>query len=140
MEKKKLLLFHAVDWSRFFRMFFFMFCMFSCFLSLQSAEIGQQNKKVIGVVKDLNGEPIIGANVVVKGKNTGTITDVDGNFSIDTSVGSVLRISFIGYETQNVKVTGEKLTVELKEEANSLDEVVVVGYGLVKKPGYFGGN
>ena len=133
MEKKKLLLFHAVDWSRFFRMFFFMFCMFSCFLSLQSAEIGQQNKKVIGVVKDLNGEPIIGANVVVKGKNTGTITDVDGNFSIDTSVGSVLRISFIGYETQNVKVTGEKLTVELKEEANSLDEVVVVGYGLVKK-------
>lgn len=101
-------------------------------LSAQSNEVGQQ-KKVVGVVRDAEGEPIIGANITVKGQTTGTITDISGNFSIDAPVGSVLKVSFIGFETQNVKVTGEKLTVILKEEANALDEVVVVGYGLVKK-------
>lgn len=101
-------------------------------LSAQSNEVGQQ-KKVVGVVRDAEGEPIIGANITVKGQTTGTITDISGNFSIDAPVGSVLKVSFIGFETQNVKVTGEKLTVTLKEEANALDEVVVVGYGLVKK-------
>lgn len=93
----------------------------------------RKNIKVVGVVKDIEGLPIIGANIVVKGQSIGTITDIDGNFSIDASIGSILKISFIGYETREVKVASENLTVKLKEETNSLDEVVVVGYGLVKK-------
>ncbi len=109
--------------------------LFTCNFQLyaNNNEVTQQNK-VVGIVKDTEGEPIIGANIIVKGKPaTGTITDIDGNFSINAPVGSVLTISFIGYETQNVKVTGKKLIVTLQDEANALDEVVVVGYGLVKK-------
>lgn len=101
-------------------------------MSAIGSELWQQNK-IVGVVNDSNGQPIIGANIIVKGTNVGTITDIDGNFFIDAQIGSVLKISFIGYDTKEVKVTTGKLTVILNEETNSLDEVVVVGYGLVKK-------
>lgn len=133
MEKKKCLLFYARSRSCFLRFCFFIFCLFFLQVSLYSIGVQRKNIKVVGVVKDIEGLPIIGANIVVKGQSTGTITDIDGNFSIDASIGSILKISFIGYEACEVKVTSENLTVKLKEETNSLDEVVVVGYGLVKK-------
>ncbi len=133
MEKKKCLLFYARSRSCFLRFCFFIFCLFFLQVSLYSIGVQRKNIKVVGVVKDIEGLPIIGANIVVKGQSTGTITDIDGNFSIDASIGSILKISFIGYEACEVKVTSENLTVKLKEETNSLDEVVVIGYGLVKK-------
>lgn len=110
-----------------------LFALFVCNFQLFAQSTESISLKVVGIVKTVEGEPIIGANVTIKGQTTGTITDIDGNFSIDALIGNILKVSFIGFETQNVKVTGEKLIVILKEEANSLDEIVVVGYGLVKK-------
>jgi len=94
----------------------------------------QQQKQISGIVTDAYGEPIIGANVVIKGTTDGTITDVDGRYIIMTSPGAVLQISYIGYITQEVTV-GNKTTldVQLTEDALNLDEVVVVGYGTQKK-------
>lgn len=85
-------------------------------------------------MKDTNGEPIIGANVTVKGQSIGTITDIDGRFVLDAPKDAVLQITYIGYVSQEVKVSGKKeLNVVLKEDAETLDEVVVVGYGTMKK-------
>lgn len=94
----------------------------------------QQTKKITGTVTDPSGEPIIGANVVVKGTTHGTITDLDGKFSFDVPENSVLEISYIGYLTQSVPLNGQNtLAVSLKEDSQNLDEVVVVGYGVQKK-------
>lgn len=94
----------------------------------------QQAKKITGTVTDAAGEPIIGANVVVKGTTNGTITDLDGNFSLEVPENSLLEISYIGYLTQSVAVQGQTdLRIALKEDSQSLDEVVVVGYGVQKK-------
>lgn len=97
--------------------------------------IAQQTLIVQGMVTDTNGEPIIGASVVEEGTTNGVITNVDGNFSIQVSIGKNLVISYIGYETQTVKVTksGQQMKVVLKESAELIDEVVVVGYGVQKK-------
>ena len=96
--------------------------------------IQQEQNKVTGIVKDANGEPIIGANVIVKGQSTGTITDIDGRFVLDTPKDAVLQITYIGYVSQEVKVSGKKeLNVVLKEDTETLDEVVVIGYGTAKK-------
>ena len=96
--------------------------------------IQQEQNKVTGIVKDANGEPIIGANVIVKGQSTGTITDIDGRFVLDTPKDAVLQITYIGYVSQEVKVSGKKeLNVVLKEDTETLEEVVVVGYGVQKK-------
>lgn len=95
-----------------------------------------QQKTIKGRVLDALGEPIIGANVIVKGTVNGVITDVDGNFTLDNvSVGNTLQVSYIGYITQEMKVTGSSvdLKITLKEDAQALDEVVVVGYGSEKK-------
>jgi TonB-linked SusC/RagA family outer membrane protein len=94
----------------------------------------QQSGAVKGVVTDSTGEPIIGANVMVKGTTNGTITDMDGNFTLNNAKG-VLVISFIGYQTQEVTVKGNEtsLTIVLKDDTELLDEVVVVGYGTMKK-------
>ena len=101
---------------------------------LSKAQATQQSKQVKGTVVDKNGEPIIGANVVVKGTTNGTITDIDGNFTIEATTGSTLTISFIGYLNQDVKVGNQKsLTVRMNEDTQNLDEVVVVGYGTQKK-------
>ena len=96
--------------------------------------IQQEQNKVTGIVKDANGEPIIGANVIVKGQSTGTITDIDGRFVLDTPKDAVLQITYIGYVSQEMKVSGKKeLNVVLKEDTETLEEVVVVGYGVQKK-------
>lgn len=92
-------------------------------------------KKVHGVVKDVNGEPIIGANVVVKGNpSNGTITDLNGNFALSVTSNTTLQVSYIGYNTQELFV-GKKtdFNIVLKEDTELLDEVVVVGYGTMKK-------
>ena len=100
----------------------------------KDGEAVQQANKVTGIVKDTNGEPIIGANVTVKGQSIGTITDIDGRFVLDAPKDAVLQITYIGYVSQEVKVSGKKeINVVLKEDTETLDEVVVIGYGTAKK-------
>jgi len=91
-----------------------------------------QQITVTGVVKDAKGEPIIGANVAVKGTTTGTITDLDGVFHLQAPQNSVLTVSFIGYKTVEIKAL-KNLTVVLQEDAVMLEGTVVIGYGTVKK-------
>ena len=95
----------------------------------------QQGKKVTGVVVDGTGEPVIGANVVVKGTTNGTITDFDGNYTIEgVSANDVLVVSYIGYLSQEIPVGSQSaINVTLKEDTQTLDEVVVVGYGTMRK-------
>ena len=95
--------------------------------------VAQQTAKIKGTILDQNGEPIIGANVLVKGTTNGTITDFDGNYELDAPVGSTLTISFIGYKTIEVKATAEKQTIKLVEDTETLDEVIVVGYTTQRK-------
>lgn len=91
-------------------------------------------KKISGIVKDDTGEPVIGANVVVKGTTNGTVTDTEGRYTLDVPQGAVLQISYIGYNTQEVKVGGGSVVnISLREDSEALDEVVVIGYGTVKK-------
>ena len=100
----------------------------------KDGEAVQQANKVTGIVKDANGEPVIGANVMVKGQSIGTITDIDGRFVLDAPKDAVLQITYIGYVSQEVKVSGKKeINVVLKEDTETLDEVVVIGYGTAKK-------
>ena len=94
-----------------------------------------QNKTITGVVKDQTGEPLIGVNVMEKGTTNGTITDVDGKYSV-TATGKtpVLVFSYIGYLTQEIPVSGKHVVdVTMKEDTEELDEVVVIGYGTAKK-------
>ena len=101
---------------------------------LLESEVIQQNAQCKGVVTDAVGEPIIGASIVVKGTTNGTVTDYDGYFVLDgVKMGDVLRISYVGYQTQDVKWNGSPLDIVLKEDAQALDEVVVIGYGAVRK-------
>ena len=94
----------------------------------------QQNVKITGRVIDAGGEAIIGASIVEKGTTNGTITDFDGNFTLNVRTNAKLVVSYVGYVTQEVMVTPNKeLNIVLKEDAETLDEVVVVGYGSVKK-------
>lgn len=94
----------------------------------------QQAKTVTGTVTDVNGEPIIGANIRIKGTTTGTITDIDGNFSIEAKPQSVIEVSYIGYLTQETVINNQKsIRFLLKEDTKTLDEVVVIGYGVQKK-------
>ena len=88
-----------------------------------------QEITVTGTVKDQTGEPVIGVNVIVKGTTVGTITNIDGEFTLKAKMNDVLVASFIGYATQEVPVTSKTLTITLKENAEFLDEVVVLGYG-----------
>ena len=94
----------------------------------------QQNSACTGTVKDVNGEPVIGASVVVKGTTRGVITGLDGDFNISqVKKGETIEISFVGYKTQTVKWNGRPLSIILQEDTEMLDEVVVVGYGVQKK-------
>ncbi len=92
-------------------------------------------RSVTGTVVDQNGDPIIGANVVVKGTQNGTITDFDGNFKLDAPQGAVLEVSYIGYITKEVKADNSsgRLKIQLEEDTKIIDEVVVVGYGTQRK-------
>ena len=98
-------------------------------------DIVQQNSKIVtGTVLDVTGMPVIGANVTVKGTTQGTITDMDGKFSLEVAEGDILQVTYIGFANQEVKVgTQTNLSVALKEDAEALDELVVVGYGTQKK-------
>ena len=88
-----------------------------------------QTSTVSGVVQDAAGDPIVGASVLVKGTSIGASTNVDGQFSVKAAKGATLTVSYIGYATKEVTVTGPKLVVTLEENAEVLDEVVVLGYG-----------
>lgn len=95
---------------------------------------GDAGKTIKGVINDEQGETIIGASVIIKGEDTGTTSDMDGRFTFEAPEGAILVISYIGYHTQEVKVRKRSLLrVVLKEDNQLLDEVVVVGYGTVKK-------
>lgn len=99
-----------------------------------AATEGDAEKTIKGVINDEQGETIIGASVIVKGEDTGTTSDMDGRFSLEAPEGATLVISYIGYHTQEVKVRKRSLLhIVLKEDNQLLDEVVVVGYGTVKK-------
>lgn len=96
--------------------------------------ITQQQKTIKGTVKDAAGESIIGANVIVKGSTVGVITDIDGNFTLDVPANATLQISYIGYLSQEIKVGNQtSFNIQLQEDSKTLDEVVVVGYGVQKK-------
>lgn len=101
----------------------------------QNMQIVQQQIKVTGVVKDTTGEPVIGANVREKGNpGNGTITDIDGNFHLQVASGALLEITYIGYKPIEVKaVSGKPLNVILTEDSEMLEEVVVVGYGTMRR-------
>ena len=98
-------------------------------------QVVTQTKTVKGTIIDESGEPLIGVSIVVKGTSTGTITDFNGNFSIDLPAGrKELVISYIGYKEQTVTVTGNgPVNVKMVSDTQALDEVVVVGYGTMKK-------
>lgn len=97
-------------------------------------EIVQQSGVISGKITDSNGEAIIGASVVVKGTSNGTITDIDGNFTLNAPSNATLIISYIGYKTIELPANGKKtLSITMKEDTEMLDEVVVVGYGTQKK-------
>lgn len=105
-------------------------------LSTERPKVQQikEEKKVTGVVKDQNGEPIIGANVSVKGTTLGTITGIDGDFVLDVPENAVIQVSYIGYVSQELRSGGKnRLDIVLKEDTQALEEVVVVGYGVQKK-------
>ena len=105
----------------------------SAFAGTGGAQWAQQANTVEGIVTDANGEPIIGASIVIKGTTNGTITDLDGKFSLPNATGTLV-ISYIGYQTQEIALNGQKqLKVVMKEDSEMLEEVVVVGYGSVKK-------
>ena len=94
----------------------------------------QQSRTITGTIVDAKGETIIGANIIEKGTSNGTITDYDGNFSLNVANNAVLRISYIGYLEQEVATQGKNsINVTLMEDTKTLDELVVVGYGVQKK-------
>lgn len=98
-----------------------------------SSQSTQQAKKITGKVVDAAGDPVIGASVLVKGVGTGAVTDIEGKFSLDASVGSTLEISFIGYRTATLKVTNaSSYSVTLQDDSQALDEVVVTAMGIKK--------
>lgn len=108
-------------------------------LILIGTSVFAQTKQVTGVVKDATGETVIGASVVEKGTTNGVITDFDGVFKLTVSENAVLQISYIGYQTQEVKVAGKTtLDITLREDTEMLEEVVVVGYGAQKKESVIG--
>lgn len=104
------------------------------FLSIGDAGITQQNSECKGVVKDVTGETVIGASVLVKGTTNGTITDFDGAFVLqNVKKGDVIQISFVGYVSQEIVWKGQPINITLKEDTQALEEVVVVGYGSTTK-------
>lgn len=96
--------------------------------------VQQQDQKLKGQVIDATtGEPVIGVNVLKKGTTNGTITDIDGKYELNAPAGAILQISFIGYKTVEIAATTSEQTIKLHEDTETLDEVVVVGYGVQKK-------
>ena len=120
MEKRELF-----NWKR---------CIYLLLAALLPALGGYAQKMTVkGVVVDATNEPIIGANVVEKGTTNGIITDLDGNFTLSVERGATLVFSFIGYQSQELPASAQPMRVMLKEDTELLEEVVVIGYGSVKK-------
>ena len=91
----------------------------------------QKTKKITGTVTDTKGEPVIGASVLVKGAGTGTVTDVDGNFTLDAPTDALLAVSYIGYKTQEVPLKGQtSINITLMDDTQVIDEVVVTALGI----------
>ena len=108
--------------------------LFALLAMLLSVSAFAQQIAIRGVVKDASDEPIIGASVLEKGTTNGTITDFDGNFTLKTQSDGTLVVSYVGYQTQEVKINGKtSINITLKEDTELLDEVVVIGYGSVKR-------
>lgn len=94
----------------------------------------EKDRKITGIITDSQGDPIIGANVVVKGSITGTVTDLDGNFELQASPGAALIISYVGYISKEISTKGQEvLNVHLSEDMTALEEIVVIGYGTSKR-------
>lgn len=99
-----------------------------------STPVTTQKKKITGVVTDSNGETIIGANIIIKGTNIGTTTNIDGKFFLEVSPNDLLVVSYLGYESQTISVSNKtNFTIKLSEDQLALDEVIVVGYGVQQK-------
>ena len=102
--------------------------------SNSSYSLQQAPRKITGTVKDPLGDPIIGANVVVKGTTQGTITDIDGNYTLEVPSNATLQVSYIGFLTQEIAINNKtQINISLLEDTQQLEEIVVVGYGSVKK-------
>ena len=104
-----------------------------CPFGLASAQFNFDGKVSGTVLSETNGEPLIGVSILIKGTTQGTVTDLNGAFTLQAKTGEILKFSYVGYLTQEVKVSGSKLDVRLKESVNSLEELIVVGYGVQKK-------
>ena len=125
MNKKKSMSKHCLH---------FIYKVMLLFLTLLPLQAFAQSNVTGTVVDETDGEPIIGATVKVKGSAAGVVTDIDGNFSIDAAQGQTLEVSYIGYTTLPVKVSKSgHLTIRLSEDTHQLDQVVVVGYGTMKR-------
>ncbi len=113
----------------------FILMMFLSFEAISSTTIAQQAKKqIVGTVVDERGTPVIGANVVEQGTSNGSITDIDGNFSLIVGENSTLQISYIGFVTQEIPVNNQRIfNITLLEDSEQLEEIVIVGYGTQKK-------
>ena len=104
-----------------------------------SSSTQQNTRKITGIIKDQSGEPVIGANIVEKGTTNGTITDIDGQYSLEVGSNSILVVSYIGYITQEIPVgKNNTLDVLLREDTETLDEVIVIGYGTTKRKDFTG--
>ena len=115
-------------------LFLLFFCVSLTAQTKQNTNEGKYQKKVSGTVVDQNGESVIGASVLVKGSAIGTITDVDGKYSIVASSEDKLVFSYVGFDSQEIPVKKNSIiNVTLKSTTKDLDEVVVIGYGSVKK-------
>jgi len=110
------------------------FVFFACFLLASTSSVYAQNKTITGTVADAVGEPLIGVTVRIQGTSTGTITDIDGNYSISASASDVLEFSFVGMKAKLITVGSQtKIDVVLEDDATMLSETVVIGYGTAKK-------
>lgn len=108
---------------------------------IQNTEVDgiQQSKVIIGTIVDASGTPIIGANIMVKGTTNGTISDMDGKFSLEVDKDATLVVSYIGFANQEIRVGNQNnLSITLKEDAEALDEVIVIGYGTTKRKDFTG--
>jgi TonB-linked SusC/RagA family outer membrane protein len=100
---------------------------------LDVAMVTQQLNVVKGHVVDTKGDPMIGVTVMIKGQTQGTVTDIDGNYSLNAEIGSTLEFSYVGFVTKQIKVNGSSMNITMQEDAENLDELVVIGYGSVRK-------